>query len=90
MGWSLGENNEGRQVGYGVDAKCDGGGCDVEITLGLAYVCGVMHDGGGTGCGHYFCEEHRLTHPCEERDAEWARQEEADTSRTVEDHYGGR
>ncbi len=75
MGWSLGENSEGRQAGYSVEAECDGEECEIPIDRGLSYCCGIMHSGGGTGCGGYFCEECRLTHPCEERDAQWEREE---------------
>lgn len=58
MGWGYGVNNEGREVGYTVEAICDQDGCDKEIDRGLAYVCGSMHDGGEHGCGRYFCYPH--------------------------------
>lgn len=58
MGWSCGVNNEGRKVGYSVEATCDQGGCSKEIDRGLAYACGAMHDGGDRGCGGYFCYAH--------------------------------
>ena len=38
MGWSYGFEN-GREVGYSVEATCDYDGCDVEIHRGLAYKC---------------------------------------------------
>lgn len=58
MGWGYGVNNEGREVGYTVEAICDQDGCDKKIDRGLAYVCGSMHDGGERGCGKYFCYPH--------------------------------
>jgi hypothetical protein len=58
VGWAYGVNNNGREVGYSVEATCDFDGCDVEIDRGLAYVCGGMHDGGDLGCGEYFCYPH--------------------------------
>jgi hypothetical protein len=58
MGWSYGQNNEGREVGYAVDAVCDKDGCDASINRGLAYVCGGMHDGDEHGCGRYVCSKH--------------------------------
>lgn len=58
MGWGYGINDQGREVGYGVEATCDHEGCDEKIDRGLAYVCGGMHDGDEHGCGRYFCGEH--------------------------------
>lgn len=58
MGWGYGVNNEGREVGYSVEAVCDQEGCEEEIDRGLYYVCGSMHDGGEHGCGQYFCGAH--------------------------------
>lgn len=58
MGWAYGINQEGREVGYSVEAICDAPGCEAEIDRGLAYVCGDMHDGGDYGCGRYFCGKH--------------------------------
>lgn len=57
MGWQIGYIN-GRDVGYGVPAKCDHPKCDEDIDRGLSYICG---DIGGVdyGCGLYFCENHR-------------------------------
>lgn len=57
MGWSIGEHN-GRDIGYGVPAKCDHPGCDEDIHRGLAYVCGGEPYGGDFGCGLFFCEKH--------------------------------
>lgn len=59
MGWAYGVNNDGREIGYSVNAICDAKGCKVKIDRGLAYVCGGMHDGGDFGCGKYFCSKHR-------------------------------
>lgn len=58
MGWGYGHNDEGREIGYNVEAKCDKPGCDKDIDRGLGYVCGGMHDGGDIGCGKYFCGNH--------------------------------
>lgn len=58
MGWAVTVNDEGRQVGYGVRAECDHGGCTEIIDRGLGHVCGGLHDGGQHGCGLYFCREH--------------------------------
>jgi hypothetical protein len=58
MGWGSGINEQGREVGYLVDAECDFPGCGARINRGLSYVCGDMHDGGNHGCGGYFCERH--------------------------------
>jgi hypothetical protein len=72
MGWSYGTNNEGRAVGYGVEAECDYPECSTQIDRGLGYICGDMHAGMNEwGCADYFCAEHlyRDDHPngpCEE------------------------
>lgn len=58
MGWAYGVNQEGREIGYGVEATCDLDGCDEQIDRGLWHVCGGMHDGGEHGCGRYFCGSH--------------------------------
>lgn len=58
MGWSLGQNSEGRDVGYGVPAHCDHPDCGAEIDRGLSYVCGGEPDGGEYGCGLFFCGDH--------------------------------
>lgn len=63
MGWGYGTNNEGREVGYSVEATCDQDGCEVEIDRGLGYVCGGMHDAGfEVGCGRYFCHNGHLVY----------------------------
>lgn len=62
MGWSVGKNNEGRDVGYGVPAYCDHPGCNEEIDRGLGYICGSEPDGGDDGCGRFFCGKHMLAY----------------------------
>lgn len=73
MGWSnCGEDDQGRSIGYQVDATCDFEGCKVEINRGLSYVCGGMHGGpeiehhGKTiqTCGQYFCADHLIASVC--------------------------
>jgi len=61
MGWASG-TLKGREVGYGVEAKCDWPGCDADIDRGLAYRCGGLSGislDEGVGCGGYFCSQHR-------------------------------
>jgi hypothetical protein len=59
MGWAFcGQDEDGRDIGYGVLATCDEPGCTAGIDRGLAYVCGGMHGGGEDGCGQYFCGKH--------------------------------
>lgn len=73
MGWGYGHNDEGREIGYSVEAKCDEPGCGRDIDRGLAYVCGGMHDGDEHGCGKYFCGDHlyiaetQLCRPCSDQ-----------------------
>lgn len=55
MGWAHGII-DGREVGYGVEAICDHGGCDTKIDRGLAYRCGGPDF--DVGCGGYFCAAH--------------------------------
>lgn len=68
MGWSLGTNNNGREVGYGVPAVCDFEGCEAEIDRGLSYACGENHDEGeneyGAYCEWYYCYDHLNNHKC--------------------------
>lgn len=59
MGWAFGMEN-GREVGYGVEATCDEPGCDVQINRGISHRCGEtrqLHD--GPGCGGFFCSTHK-------------------------------
>lgn len=72
MGWAYCGEHDGREIGYGIEAQCDGKDCETEIDRGLGYCCGTMH-GGENGCGGYFCEECKESHPCEDRDAYWDR-----------------
>ena len=59
MGWGYcGEDQDGRPMGYTVEATCDEESCKTDIDRGLAYVCGGMHEGGEYGCGGYFCYTH--------------------------------
>jgi hypothetical protein len=59
MGWAFcGQDEKGRDIGYGVKAKCDHLGCAADIDRGLGCVCGGMHGGDGKGCGGYFCGAH--------------------------------
>lgn len=58
MGWSLGVNSEGRDVGYSVPATCDHPGCETDIDRGISYVCGCAPEGGDHGCGLFFCGNH--------------------------------
>lgn len=59
MGWSYGVTPEGREVGYGVEAKCDLDGCEADIDRGLGFLCGQMHGGWEDGrCANYYCQDH--------------------------------
>lgn len=59
MGWGdCGTDDEGRPIGYGVEATCDEPGCTARIDRGLSYCCGKEHGGGEWGCGRYFCGKH--------------------------------
>jgi len=71
MGWAhCGEDDDGRPIGYAIEATCDYPGCETKIDRGLAYCCGGMHGGETlenhdgsvfiTTCGKYFCAEHRI------------------------------
>lgn len=61
MGWSIGFSDDwGRDIGYGVPAKCDHPDCNKDIDRGLAHVCGGEPYGGDDGCGLHFCGEHLL------------------------------
>jgi hypothetical protein len=85
MGWSYGTNDDGREVGYSVEAVCDLDGCNTAINRGLAYCCGGMHDGDEHGCGGYFCGEHMtmgIPLP-EQMCAECAEQFESDPNRVA-------
>lgn len=59
---------DGREAGYGVEARCDKAGCEPEIDRGLGYLCGDNPVGWRTeqeaGCGGYYCASHRNDHDC--------------------------
>ena len=60
MGWAFcGQDDKGRDIGYGIVAECDFPDCGTKIDRGLGYLCGVMH-GDDEGCGGYFCPEHHF------------------------------
>lgn len=61
MGWARGYSHEqGREVGYGIEAICDFPKCKARIDRGLDYACGGGHAGMSEGgCAHYFCRRHR-------------------------------
>tara|TARA_Y100001963_G_C6731062_1_gene423908 strand:- start:212 stop:559 length:348 start_codon:yes stop_codon:yes gene_type:complete len=58
MSWAVGQDANGRDIGYGVPAVCDHPDCTKEIDRGLAYRCGEIH--ADDGCGLYFCNKHKL------------------------------
>lgn len=61
MGWMFcGEDENGREIGYGVSAVCDEDGCENKIDRGLSYVCGSMHMDSET-CHRYFCSSHLIS-----------------------------
>jgi hypothetical protein len=59
MGWGFGFEN-GRNIGYGINATCDRRGCNEEIDRGLGWRCGgaLNLTDDSYGCGMYFCEKH--------------------------------
>ena len=68
MSWAFGIEN-GREVGYAVEATCDAPGCDAKINRGISYRCGETRQlHGGHGCGGFFCSTHKrgtFCAPCE-------------------------
>jgi hypothetical protein len=59
MGWSVGTDRDGRDIGYGVPALCDHPDCNTEIDRGLSFVCGMINTSGeDRGCGLHFCTDH--------------------------------
>jgi hypothetical protein len=70
MGWAVGQNSNGRWVGYGVPATCDHPGCGASIDRGLGFACdGNDADLDGEwphedGCGRYFCGKHGAGGTC--------------------------
>lgn len=61
MGWARGQDSNGRDIGYAVEAKCDHPECSAEIDRGLAYRCGGADFDLDT-CEGYFCTDHRSGH----------------------------
>jgi len=58
MGWAhCGPDEDGREMGYGVEAICDEPGCSEEIDRGLGHLCGDMHRD-GQSCNKYYCGTH--------------------------------
>lgn len=57
MGYSVGRNSTGRDIGYGVPAFCDSPSCKTEIDRGMDYLCGDFQEE-EKGCGLYFCSNH--------------------------------
>lgn len=67
MSWShCGTDEEGREIGYGIEAICDEEGYEEEIDRGLYFVCGDMHGRGEWGCGRCFCAKHLFIGPPEQ------------------------
>lgn len=59
MSWAVGEDENGRDIGYGVPALCDHPDCAKRIHRGLSFVCGVVNtEGEERGCGLHFCGSH--------------------------------
>lgn len=69
MGYANYTLPDGREAGYGVEAKCDKPDCDTKINRGMDYLCGEAPDGhraaDEAGCGKYHCPTHQLDHACE-------------------------
>lgn len=68
MGYSYYTLPDGREAGYAIDAECDLPGCHTQINRGLDYLCGRYpfghKDSDESGCGNYYCEDHRYQHDC--------------------------
>lgn len=59
MGWAYcGKDNNGREIGYGIEATCDHPGCNEQIDRGMGYACGGMHGKEEYYCDKYFCSKH--------------------------------
>jgi len=64
MGYAKGENNNGKLIGYGVEAFCEKDGCDRVIDRGIDYCCGGIEGCQNAGmeyepyCGGFFCSSH--------------------------------
>jgi len=58
--WSIGyDEHWNRDIGFGVPAACDHPDCTNAIDRGVEHVCGGEPYGGDSGCGLYFCDDHR-------------------------------
>lgn len=57
MGYANYEIN-GKECGYGVEAKCEEPGCTEDIDRGLSFLCGQEPGGDEHACGGYFCAKH--------------------------------
>lgn len=70
MGYAFGQNNNGREIGYGVEATCDWPDCETEIDRGLEYCCGGVDGVSNAGmdgesyCGDFFCGKHKTFDVC--------------------------
>ena len=61
MGWAFGENNNGRQIGYGVEGTCDWPDCEEEIDLGVGNCCGGLDGTSNAGMdGESYCGDFLL------------------------------
>jgi hypothetical protein len=59
MGYSYGQNNNGRDIGYAVPAKCDHPRCNEDIDRGMSYKCETFDKNDNEkGCGLFFCGNH--------------------------------
>lgn len=58
MGWAYGVDENGKEVGYSVEAKCDHLGCSTMIFRDVDAACGGMHGKTEVGCTGHFCAQH--------------------------------
>ncbi len=60
MYWSIGYDERwNRDIGFDVPGCCDHPDCNKDINRGMDHVCGGEPYGGESGCGLYFCDQHR-------------------------------
>lgn len=60
MYWSIGYDEQwNRDIGFDVPGTCDHPDCKNDINRGMDYVCGGEPYGGESGCGLFFCDDHR-------------------------------
>jgi hypothetical protein len=70
VGYAFGHNNNGREIGYGVEATCDWPGCEEAIDRSIGNCCGGIDGIGNAGmdgeayCGDFFCEKHMSFDVC--------------------------